>query len=319
MNEWIGLESIKKFEIEISSYCNARCPLCVRQIPGTDTERLDFSKGHLTLNQIKKVVRQIPKINEVDFYFAGHGGDPMMNPKIVDIFRYCSYKTRIVIMDTNASLRSINTWKELGKISAKTGSIVIFSIDGLEDTNHIYRIRTNWQKIMENARAFIDAGGNAEWKFIVFQHNQHQIKQAEDLSKAMGFKKFRYENSIRHNIKDFYINPPDNVNVNKLSYNIKKDAKSISCKSLAKKMMYITHDFKLLPCCYFHSWSINDSEDFHNYVTYDSDLNNRSIKDILNDSFLINKIQQDWKSLTPQCCAKNCNQKKYWEKDVWVK
>ena len=30
-------------------------------------------------------------------------------------------------------------------------------------------------KAIANARAFIDAGGKAEWQFIVFDHNKHQI------------------------------------------------------------------------------------------------------------------------------------------------
>ena len=46
-----------------------------------------------------------------------------------------------------------------------------FAIDGLEDTNHIYRRNTDWVKIVQNATAYIAAGGRAEWDFIVFAHN----------------------------------------------------------------------------------------------------------------------------------------------------
>ena len=67
---------------------------------------------------------------------------------------------------------------------------VVFSIDGLEDTNHLYRRNVQWHKVMENAKSFIDAGGLARWRMIVFEHNAHQLKDAEQLSKAMGFGKF---------------------------------------------------------------------------------------------------------------------------------
>ena len=43
---------------------------------------------------------------------------------------------------------------------------------------------------MENAKAFIDAGGNARWYFIEFQHNYHQIEQAQSMASDMGFKQF---------------------------------------------------------------------------------------------------------------------------------
>ena len=31
-----NLKDVKKFEIELASRCNARCPLCIRQLLGTD-------------------------------------------------------------------------------------------------------------------------------------------------------------------------------------------------------------------------------------------------------------------------------------------
>ena len=53
MSSWQKLEDVKKFEIELSSHCNARCPLCIRQVTGTDKERAGFHKGHITLEQIQ--------------------------------------------------------------------------------------------------------------------------------------------------------------------------------------------------------------------------------------------------------------------------
>ena len=67
---------------------------------------------------------------------------------------------------------------------------VVFSIDGLEDTNHLYRRNVQWHKVMENAKSFIDAGGLARWRMIVFEHNAHQVEECERLAFSMGFKKF---------------------------------------------------------------------------------------------------------------------------------
>jgi hypothetical protein len=68
---------------------------------------------------------------------------------------------------------------------------VDFNIDGLEDTNHLYRKNTEFVKIIKNAKAYIDAGGRAVWNYIVFEHNQHQIKQAQELSDSLGFQEFK--------------------------------------------------------------------------------------------------------------------------------
>jgi hypothetical protein len=54
-----------------------------------------------------------------------------------------------------------------------------------------------FKKIMQNAEAFIQAGGRARWDYIVFAHNEHQVEEAEALSKSMGFEKFQYKKSAR--------------------------------------------------------------------------------------------------------------------------
>ena len=74
---------------------------------------------------------------------------------------------------------------------------VVWGIDGLEDTNHIYRVGAKWEKIINNAKAFIDAGGIASWQFIEFEHNKHQIEEAKQLAKELGFKEFRLVSSTR--------------------------------------------------------------------------------------------------------------------------
>ena len=57
---------------------------------------------------------------------------------------------------------------------------------------------------MENAKAFINAGGIARWDFIAFAHNEHQIEEAKALAEQMGFVKFRYKKSNRYVIPTHY-------------------------------------------------------------------------------------------------------------------
>jgi MoaA/NifB/PqqE/SkfB family radical SAM enzyme len=318
MNKWLTIDQIKKFEIELSSYCNARCPLCVRQILGTNQVKPSHVNNHLAFDKIQKLVAQLPDPKDVKFYFAGIGGDPMMHPDIVNIFDYCSKNLRSVSMDTNASLRPKKTWEQLGKISNQYGSDITFSIDGLQDTNAIYRIQTDWNKIMSSARAFIDAGGNAIWKYIVFEHNEHQVEQARDLARGMGFVEFVAENSTRHfeNIGPLQPRPPSKVNKNKIKTNIKKNPTiEICCKALELSMMYISNDFKLYPCCYIHNAYMDNPHQIITYMDIDNDLNRQSIAEIIQDKFFQETLIEDWKKGLPAFCAATCNQIKYWDKD----
>ena len=67
---------------------------------------------------------------------------------------------------------------------------VIFSVDGLRDTNHLYRQGVVWDNVVRSATSFINAGGRARWDFLIFEHNQHQVEQAREIADKMGFEKF---------------------------------------------------------------------------------------------------------------------------------
>ena len=43
---------------------------------------------------------------------------------------------------------------------------------------------------MRNLSTFINAGGKAEWKYLIFEHNKHQVDDAKQLAKSLGVETF---------------------------------------------------------------------------------------------------------------------------------
>ena len=64
-------------------------------------------------------------------------------------------------MNTNAGARDEAWWSELANTFGRSGA-VIFSVDGLRDTNHLYRQNVVWDNVERSMRAFIGAGGLGE-------------------------------------------------------------------------------------------------------------------------------------------------------------
>jgi MoaA/NifB/PqqE/SkfB family radical SAM enzyme len=100
-------------------------------------------------------------------------------------------------MNTNGGMRKPDFWTKMGELFSKRNKEsgfnywqITFSIDGLEDTNHIYRRNVNWKNLMANVTAFIDAGGLANWDYLIFKHNEHQITEAKELATKMKFHEF---------------------------------------------------------------------------------------------------------------------------------
>lgn len=191
--------NIKELHIEASSVCNAACPMCPREIDPKFNKNTDAVS--LSLSKIKELFDSnfISQLNSM--FMCGNYGDPAAAPECIEIFEHFrSVNQSITLgMHSNGGLRSKRWWSKLGSILSHDGDYCYFGIDGLRDTNHIHRVNTNFDKIMENATSFIDAGGRAHWEFLVFEHNEHQVEDARKLSKDLGFVNFRTKVSRRFN------------------------------------------------------------------------------------------------------------------------
>jgi len=188
---------IKTVHLEMTDACNAACPMCARNINGGE-DNPQLPNTELYLDDIKKIFE--PKfIAQLDrMYMCGNYGDPIAARDTLETFAYFREHNpnMMLSLHTNGSAKRPEWWAELAATIGRKG-YVVFSLDGLEDTNHLYRQNTVWSKIMETAQAFINAGGRARWDFIVFNHNEHQVEEAEALANQMGFERFQFKKSAR--------------------------------------------------------------------------------------------------------------------------
>lgn len=179
---------IKTVHLEISTLCNARCPMCLRNVSGGKTNP-QLPLKDLRLPEIKQIftedfLRQLKRI-----YLCGNYGDPMMARDTLEAFAYFRAVNPALRLEifSNGSARKPDWWAEL----ARLGVELHLGVDGLGEVNAIYRRNTNFDTIMANAAAFIAAGGRAHWDYIVFKHNEHQLEEARAYGEKMGFHSFR--------------------------------------------------------------------------------------------------------------------------------
>jgi sulfatase maturation enzyme AslB (radical SAM superfamily) len=99
----------------------------------------------------------------------------------------------VLILHSNGGARNKEFWQDLAKLDVR----VTFAIDGLEDTNHMYRRNVKWNKLMENVESYLEAGGRATWEMLIFKHNEHQVDKCRELSQQLGFKNFNSKQSAR--------------------------------------------------------------------------------------------------------------------------
>jgi MoaA/NifB/PqqE/SkfB family radical SAM enzyme len=268
-------QDIKVLHIEPTDACNASCPQCARETDAT------FDKNdlhHLSVDQIKTLVND-DVIRGLDkMFMCGTYGDPAAGKHTLEIYRYFrSINPTITLgMNTNGGLRNTDWWRELAGILNQPKDYVVFSIDGLADTNHIYRINVKWTRVLENAKAFINAGGLAHWDMLVFGYNQHQVDSAEYTAGMYGFKWFRAKVSKRHAVTPVnFLHPPTGWSDPIVT------SGPIECHALKESSVYISARGTIYPCC----WLGNNSK--HTLDTFDS-------------------IQAGWTTRPLSVCAETC-------------
>lgn len=273
-------DQIKKVHLEITQRCQAACPMCDRNENG-GTDNKHITNAELTLDDCKKIFS--PEfIAQLDtMYMCGNLGDPIVAKDTLDVYRYFRKHnpTMWLGMNTNGGAKTVAWWAELATVFNGKGA-VIFSVDGLKDTNHLYRQNVNWDIVERNMKAFIAVGGRARWDFLVFKHNEHQVEEAEQLAAEWGVERFVKKKSARfvtstskekteHQAKDrkgnntaviAKPNNPDHQNIALLKQKqIEKqyggmkeyyDSCAIKCKVAEEKNIFITAEGLLLPCCW---------------------------------------------------------------------
>jgi MoaA/NifB/PqqE/SkfB family radical SAM enzyme len=334
-------EELEKIHIEITSNCQASCPMCARNYHGgivnPNLKILEWTFDDFKNILSSEVLQQI-----VNLHICGTFGEPILNNDFIRMCKYLKdekFKGRVTI-HTNGSARNIDWWKELAH-SLPSNHLVAFALDGLEDTHSLYRIGTQYEMILRNAKSFIDNGGRAEWAFIKFKHNEHQVDKAKEIAHQLKFWKFTVKNSKRfdgdsfevldkNDQKMYQLQPAsDNTIVffdKKMLNNYKQlqSQSKLKCQSKTNKEIYIDAAKNIFPCCYMaaepylYHWnhenvfflkkqSKQEVEDiFEDLGGFQTASEGISIKKILNSETWQTVWNKHLSSVKPLVCVSNC-------------
>jgi MoaA/NifB/PqqE/SkfB family radical SAM enzyme len=305
----IEKENIKIVHVEASSRCNSHCPMCSRYTADgfvqPNLEEGDLSAETFYKLFTKEFTRQLEHV-----YFSGVYGDPCLNRLLPEFVNYLMDNgCKSIGIDTNGGYRGETWWASL----ARDGVLINFAVDGTDnDTLQKYRMGVNYDKVIANMKSFVASGGQAQWNFIVFEHNEHQIDTAKQLSNEIGVKfrlkvtqKFRGKGDFKvmqQGQHVFTLTPPkkqefrhsnvgtvEHVPITMFKFELKNFTKlnnnKISCKSQIRNEVYLTASGLLMPCCYLGtythdspgSWQFNEI-----YNVTDFNLTTHSVDNVLN-------------------------------------
>lgn len=321
---------VREVHYDITNMCNAACPQCVRTNPITGKAHSYIKKSELCLDDFIKIsppwfIKQLEYI-----YFCGNYGDPIIARDLLAILDYVwEQNSKISVkVHSNCSLRDASWWKKFAQLTNDKKFTLIASVDGASQTTlELYRVNTNYEKIIKNLKTFIEHGGKVEWRYIVFKHNEHEVELAEEISKDLGCINFRSYSSNRQfidgkfkymfNGKFRYLEKPSYETEKKFSdrktiefEELQNVQAKIDCLANKTRSIFIDFEGNVLPCCHYGIRLYTNRQNV-NDVNNDS-IVQETINDFGNDKF--NAL-----SLGLETALENCGKfleylKPYWDK-----
>lgn len=285
----IPINELESVQVEFTSNCNAMCLDCARNINGVKLNpNIEFGeKGNMSFELFKSVFNKetLPNLKKIEI--DGNYGDSLIHPQSYEFLEYyCEQFPRTGIeINTNGSFHNPDWWYKLGVLLSthlkKRPEHIKFGIDGVDNETHaIYRRNIVYDRIIENATAFMKGGGVATWKFLEFDHNIHQTEKARQKAKELGFNRFylkttrNYTRTIEQVLDNKTFNPIGDASkkskateiqpvasVTKEVYKARiKDKISnmenvynettIHCPWQKRKMIQIDYDGRVYQCCH---------------------------------------------------------------------
>ena len=339
------INNIKKVDIEITNKCNARCPGCIRTVNGDTHPFLQSNVTEWSLEYFKSIISK-DVVNGKTFILGNTVEDPLMNKNIVSIVEYILENNGRVKIYTNTGANTKETFAQLGKLSSKGTQhrlIVVFSVDGFENTNHLYRVNVKWNKVVENMVAYTNQKGECEWEYLVFDHNYDDIPLAQEFAKKLNipfnlrqnvrntrswFSKTKVKEQGKITTKTFEVKPTTkfehsetikmkelNDDYRPMKGSITSDkGKTISCKMYHGRSVFVDWSSKVWPCCWFATENFEDHEYYHMLInefgeTWNN-LKHHSWNEILGHKYYTNLLHESWNGSPSnyynRTCFKQC-------------
>jgi len=291
------------FHIEPTSKCTLECPLCDRT-----WFYETFKKRNLHEIDVDNIVKFVGP--NVEVTLCGNNGDPIYHSKFLDLCQKLKNNNCSIWIHTNGSARPTKWWERLKNILGR-GDHITFAIDGLEDTNHLYRKNAKWKSIMTAIKTLKDRNFNLVWKFIIFKHNQHQILEAKRLSEELTFDEFELEQSDRWLGKKDLMPDPEYVDYH---YKYQKEvlinpqySSTMKPKCLINNLpsnsLYIDAEGDFYPCCWMGTYKYKLKSIFKSKMN----IATHSLNEILENKKVIDffNTTKDFKS-AHECCKIQC-------------
>ncbi len=221
--------------VENTAKCNLECPMCPREFGYYPPEDFDFELFKRIIDEVR---------SQTELVFPWGAGEPLMNPDIYRMVRYCKDAEIYVVISTNGTFLNEKSSHQL--IDCGLDNLII-AVDGTTpEVYEKYRKGAKFDKVVKNIHQFLKVKKERESKmFVVLQmvrlpDNRHQVRDFHKMWSIEGVDEIR--------IKE------DEIVISEvaLEERINHDRRRHPCYQLWQGPAMVNYKGDFYPCC--HMW-----------------------------------------------------------------
>lgn len=177
------------FVLEVTNVCNLKCPFCLTGkgiSGGREVRHMDFDESRKIIDAVADYVYLLQLYT---------WGEPLLNKDIIQIIEYAKRKNMYVMLSTNGTAMTPTYVDRL--LNSGIDYITVAIDGGSDETYEKYRVGGNYTKVLNNVKNLLEQRKTrnldapfVEWQFIVFKHNEHEVKETESMAYEIGVDKF---------------------------------------------------------------------------------------------------------------------------------
>ena len=233
---------------EPTNLCNLNCPECP-----TGNKTSNIPKGKMDFTFYKKVIDEVK--SSIIYQMLYFQGEPFLNPEIFKMIKYSDDNKIYTTLSTNGHFLSMENNRKIIQSGLKE---ILISVDGItQESFEKYRIGGNLNTVLNGIKNLIASKQELKSKypkiivqFLVFKHNEHEIKDIQILCKKLKVDKLELKSAqIYHPENSKFI--PEN------SKYARYQQKDLQIKNKLKNRCFrvwstlvVTWEGFIIPCCF---------------------------------------------------------------------
>ena len=178
----------KSIRLEACTICQLNCPACYMRQDPEGVEK-GCGNGMLSFENFKKIVDD----NNFEVIELSNHGEIFLNPDLIKMMEYAHKKGIALTADNGVNLNKLTDKQAEALVKYEFDNIVV-SIDGAsQETYKQYRRNGNFDKVIKNIekinfykKKYKKEKPFLNWKFVLFGHNEHEVKKAQRLAKKLA-------------------------------------------------------------------------------------------------------------------------------------